>query len=268
MNWWRAYHGISTDPKYQVVLRHIASHRVTSRHAESPGVRLSDISSVWVWLVDFASQNQPRGSIDGFQVDHIAVATGLPDDDVEAIIEGFRWRKMISGNLLTAFEKRQPSSTFRMQEKRDRDKVGHTASHGVTPRHAASHGVTPLARDARSPSKSSSINQVVYSSEEVLIDKKPDSQHQSIDVVFKAVVGRAMKKIDVDCLSRLSKLYSDQQIEAGIYVAGARAAGLGKKPGSLAYFEGEIEKVAKSEIADLKRYIAYAKKKFNQAKES
>ena len=265
MNWWRAYHGISTDPKYQVVLRHIASHRVTSRHPESPGVRLSDISSIWVWLVDFASQNQPRGSIEGFQIDHIAVATGLQDEDVEAIIEGFRWRKMITGNLLTAFEKRQPSSTFRMQEKRDRDKQGYGASHGVTSRHGASHGVTPLARDARSPSNSS-INQVVSSTDEVLIDKKPDSQHQSIESAFREVVGRPMRKIDVECLARLSKKFSLEQIEAGIYVAGTRAVSLGKKPGSLAYFEGEITKIEPAGIQNLSQYISYAKKKFTKAK--
>ncbi len=190
MDWWRAYHGISTDPKYQVVLRHIASHRVTSASLD---VRLSDISSIWVWLVDFASQNRPRGSIEGFQIDHIAVATGLPDEAVEWVIQGFKWRKMITGNLLTAFEKRQPSSTFRMQNKREKDRSGQSASHSVTSGQSASHSVTPLARDARSPSKSS-INHVVSSSTEVLIDKKPDNQHQSINLVFEEVVGRAMRK--------------------------------------------------------------------------
>lgn len=255
MDWWRAYHGIATDPKYQVVLRHIASHRVTSGHEESLCVRLSDISSIWVWLVDFASQNRPRGSIDGFQVDHIAVATGLSDEAVDLVINGFRWRKMITGNLLTAFEKRQPSSTFRMQLKREKEKSGQSASHGVT----------PLARDTRSPSRSS-INHVVSSSIEELIDKKPDSQHQSIESAFREVVGRSLRKIDVDCLSRLSKIYSDQQIEAGIYVAGARAAGLKKKPGSLAYFEAEIEKVKTAELSGLPQYISYAKKKLTEAR--
>jgi hypothetical protein len=155
MDWWRAYHGIATDPKYQVVLRHIASHRVTSRHPESLEIRLSDVAAIWVWLLDFASQSSPRGSIEGVQIDHISVATGLPDKDVETVIDGFRWRKMISGNLLTNFDKRQPSSTLRMQEKRERD----SASHGVTSRHDASQGVTPLARDARSKSYSSSISE-------------------------------------------------------------------------------------------------------------
>ena len=75
MDWWRAYHGIATDPKYQVVLRYIASHRVTSRHPESLEIRLSDVAAIWVWLLDFASQSSPRGSIEGVQIDHISVAT-------------------------------------------------------------------------------------------------------------------------------------------------------------------------------------------------
>ena len=261
MNWWRAYHGISTDPKYQVVLRHIASHRVTSRHPESPCVKLSDITAIWLWLIDFASQNSPRGSIAGFQTDHIAVATGLSDEDVEEVIEAFRSRRMITGNILTAFEKRQPSSTFRMQKIRHPE----TASPGVTSRHTASPGVTPLARDARSPSRSS-INQVVSSSTEELIDKKPESQHQSINSAFLEVVGRPMKQIDVECLSRLSKIYPEPQIEAGIYVAAIRAVELGKKPGSLAYFETEISKVEAAKIGSLGTYIRYLKGKFKKAK--
>jgi hypothetical protein len=143
MNWWRAYHGISTDPKYQVVMRHIASHGVTSRHGE---IRLSDVVAIWVWLIDFSSQNTPRGSIEGIQIDHIAVATGLPDDAVDSILQAFTERGMINGNLLTAFDKRQPSSTIRMRNSRANNEPiepieppRHTASQSVTPRHTASH---------------------------------------------------------------------------------------------------------------------------------
>lgn len=146
MDWWRAYHGISTDPKYRVILRHIASHDVTKRHQ----LRLSDISSVWVWLIDYASQNDPRGSIEDFQIDHISVDTGIPDDAVELIIEGFRFRRMITGNILTAFEKRQPSSTFRMRKSRASAADEH-ASPRITARHTASQNGAerhiPRARD-------------------------------------------------------------------------------------------------------------------------
>jgi hypothetical protein len=145
MNWWKAHHGIATDPKYRVILRHIASHDVTSTH----NLRLSDITAVWVWLIDYASQNDPRGSIENLQIDHISVATGLEDSDVEVIIEAFRFRRMITGNLLTAFEKRQPSSTFRMRKSRAAAKE--EASQRVTARHKESQEVAarhiPRARD-------------------------------------------------------------------------------------------------------------------------
>ena len=75
-----------------------------------------------------------------------------------------------------------------------------------------------------------------------------------------------MRKIDVECLARLSKKFSLEQIEAGIYVAGTRAVSLGKKPGSLAYFEGEITKIEPAGIQNLSQYISYAKKKFTKAK--
>lgn len=96
--------------------------------------------------------------------------------------------------------------------------------------------------------------------------EKEESQHQSISVAFLEVVGRPMKKIDVECLTRIQKLYTEPQIEAGIYVAGIRAVGLGKKPGSLAYFENEIAKTEASPIQDLGQYISYLKKKLATAR--
>lgn len=89
-----------------------------------------------------------------------------------------------------------------------------------------------------------------------------NTQHQSICSAFVEVVGRPMKKIDVELLSKLLETHSDQHIEAGIYIAGIRARELGKKPGSLAYFESEIAKTHESSIGDLGSYIDYLKQKF------
>lgn len=96
--------------------------------------------------------------------------------------------------------------------------------------------------------------------------EKNGTQHQSINGAFLEVVGRSMKKIDVECLARLQQKYSDPQIEAGIYVAGIRALSLGKKPVSLAYFENEIAKIDSSEIQDLGQYTTYLRKKLAGAK--
>lgn len=134
MDWWKAHHGIATDAKYRVIMRHIASHNVTVAHQ----LRLSDVIAIWVWLIDFASQNKPRGTIEGFEIDHLAVDTGLSDESVEVVVNAMRNRGMISGNSLTAFDKRNPSSTIRMRHKRAKDSPHEeTASQGVTGRHSS-----------------------------------------------------------------------------------------------------------------------------------
>lgn len=110
------------------------------------------------------------------------------------------------------------------------------------------------------------INHQYSSSIEVLSrTEQIDTQHQSIKLAFLKVVGRSMRKIDVECLARIQKTYSDSQIEAGIYIAGIRAKGLGKKPNSLAYFENEIAKAGESPIQDLGQYISYLKKKLSES---
>lgn len=131
MKWWKAHHGIATDRKYAVLLRHIRS--ITERNAlrvtdNTAGaccnIKRSDILAVWVWLIDFSSQNTPRGSVNGAPTDEIATSLDLEDSDVDLILESFRWRGMISDNSLTAFEKRQPPDdpTNAIRQKRHREK--------------------------------------------------------------------------------------------------------------------------------------------------
>lgn len=127
MNWWKAHHGIATDLKYAVVLRHIqksnALRDVTNGQHNTCPVTRSDIVSVWVWLIDFSSQNSPRGSIDGIEIDEIAASLDLPDDSVEVIINALRWKGMITGNVLTAFEKRQPMNDKTNAERQARHRA-------------------------------------------------------------------------------------------------------------------------------------------------
>ena len=110
MNWWRAHHGIANDPKLALISM---SRHVTPCHA-----RRGDVLAVWISLLDFASQNEPRGSIKGHDCEQFAWFLELPVETVAAIIEGFQERGMISGTMLTAWERRQP--------KRDREDLGAT----------------------------------------------------------------------------------------------------------------------------------------------
>src|SRR6185312_14378746 len=101
MNWWRAHHGIATDPKYAVVLRHIASRCVTEGH---PTTR-AEILAVWIWVIDFSSQNESRGSVEGIDPAQIAVTLDIPDETVISILSGLEKTAMISDNYLKSWDK-------------------------------------------------------------------------------------------------------------------------------------------------------------------
>ena len=102
MDWWRAYHGLPHDPKLALVAL------VTPCNA-----RRGEVLEVWVALLDYASQNTPRGSIEGIDLEQIAWSLQMEIERVNAIMESLRKKRMISGKLLSAWDKRQP--------KRERD---------------------------------------------------------------------------------------------------------------------------------------------------
>lgn len=159
MNWWRAHHGIATDPKYAVVLRHIASQCVTDRLVTTR----AEILAVWVWLIDFSSQNEPRGSIAGVDSAQIAVTLDIPDGTVESIINALSKFGMITDNLLKSWDKRQPQreddSAARTRQWRDKKRDNVTRSDAVV---THSDAVTPSRerpRDLLSSSLTSITNQ-------------------------------------------------------------------------------------------------------------
>lgn len=111
MNWWRAHNGISNDVKLALV-------------AAKANVRRCDAGWVWIILLDYASQNEPRGSIDGLDEDQIGLMAGIGSEEVAEIITAMRGRGMIAGELLTAWDKRQYSQDYSTERvRRFRNKV-------------------------------------------------------------------------------------------------------------------------------------------------
>lgn len=96
MNWWRAHHGISNDSKLAVVAVQMKAKRC-------------EVGWVWVILLDYASQNEKRGSIVGLDHEQISIMADLPLVQVSEIIGQLTQRGLIQqdGNL-TAWTKRQP----------------------------------------------------------------------------------------------------------------------------------------------------------------
>ncbi len=113
MNWWRAHHGLPFDSKLAVV-------------AKRCGVPRCQALAVWVACLDFASQHEDRGAVEGIDPEEVAISLDLDTKTVELIIEGFRERDMISvtpchasvtpcPERITAWERRQ------VQRERDDD---------------------------------------------------------------------------------------------------------------------------------------------------
>lgn len=96
MDWWRAHHGLPTDPKWITVAK-VAGHDVTPGH----------VVAVWVAILDYASQSSPRGSVVGFHGDDIAASFRWPDDQVQAIVDALTVRRLIVDGCVTEWAKRQ-----------------------------------------------------------------------------------------------------------------------------------------------------------------
>jgi hypothetical protein len=137
MNWWRAYHGLPNDPKLALVAS-VTPCNTTRGH----------VTMVFVTLLDHASQNVPRGSLDGVDPEQIAYTLEMGTEEVSAIIETFKTRNIIVGNRLKAWDKRQPkreredNSTERVRSYRQRQKETDEpeVKHHVTPRNAQRRG--------------------------------------------------------------------------------------------------------------------------------
>lgn len=142
------------DPKYALVLRHVASRCVTEGHATSR----AEILAVWVWIIDFSSQNEQRGSVDGIDPAQISVTLDIPDEIVKAILSGFEFLGMVSGKYLKSWDKRQPKRedphAERQKEYRDRKKQSVTQRDAIVTQRDA---VTPSRERPRDLLSSSSI---------------------------------------------------------------------------------------------------------------
>ena len=96
MDWFRSWHGAPTDNKWLVIARRA-------------GVQPVIVSAVFWALLDYASQQEDRGSVVGFDVETFAIWSGWNDDDIAAIIDAMRTKNVIDATgRLTAWDKRQP----------------------------------------------------------------------------------------------------------------------------------------------------------------
>ncbi|MDP4546515.1 hypothetical protein [Marinobacter sp. MDS2] len=94
MNWVRLWHDMPNDPKWRAVAR-------------KSGQRIGDVMSVYLHMMVQASENEPRGSIEGWDDEDVAAALDIESDAVLAIREAMQG-KVLLGNELAGWDKRQP----------------------------------------------------------------------------------------------------------------------------------------------------------------
>lgn len=111
-DWFRAWHGAPTDPKWRTIAR-----RANSR----PGDVFAVVSCLW----DRASQAKDRGSVAGYDCEIIADGLGYEPEEVERIIAALIDKEVIVDGRIAAWEKYQPKrednqSTDRSRRFRDK----------------------------------------------------------------------------------------------------------------------------------------------------
>ena len=122
MDWFRSWHGAPTDNKWLVIARRA-------------GVQPVIVSAVFWALLDYASQQEDRGSVVGFDVETYALWAGVDEADILAVLDAMRAKGVISdGDTLAAWDKRQP--------KREDDSAERVRKHRQRKRDEPSESVT------------------------------------------------------------------------------------------------------------------------------
>ena len=142
MEWFRAYHGISVDPKWALIAR-------------KSGQPKSVVLAVWLYVLDFASQAGDRGSIASIDPELVDVLYDLDDGATALVLDAMLAKGIITEDKrIAAWDKRQPakedavgpeakSAAQRKREQRARDREkSHGESQDVTQCHAESRHVT------------------------------------------------------------------------------------------------------------------------------
>ena len=114
MDWFRSWHGAPTDNKWLLI-------------AKRAGVTPMMVSAVFWALLDYASQQEERGSVAGFDAETYAMWAGCDETEVIAIVNAMRAKGVITdGERLAAWEKRQPrredDSSERVRRHRDKQR--------------------------------------------------------------------------------------------------------------------------------------------------
>lgn len=133
MEWLRWHHGTVTDPKFQAV----------SRRSGQP---VAVVLAVWACLLERASQEGERGSIEGFDCESVDIMLGVNDGACCAVMAAMEDKGLIYQGTIANWRKRQPltedsTAAERKRRQREREREEKESQH-VTPCHDESRPVT------------------------------------------------------------------------------------------------------------------------------
>lgn len=105
-NWFKLYHGTTTDPKWRLLARKI-------------GLPEGVIVSVWVAVLEYASQQEERGSVQNFSCEDYDCCFGYEDGTCEKVFVALSQRGLIANNFVVNWDKRQSMQDIKKLPKTD-----------------------------------------------------------------------------------------------------------------------------------------------------
>ena len=136
MEWFRVYHGMVSDDKWSLIARKSGQPRAF-------------VVAVWAMLLEIASQDEDRGSVEAFDPEVADALFDMPDGAAQTIYDALCSGKnpRIADGCILSWEKRQPQreredggSAERVRRYRERKRLETTGNAIETP---ACNAVTP-----------------------------------------------------------------------------------------------------------------------------
>ena len=144
VDWFRSYHGAPIDPKWRLIAKNTNT---------TPG----NVAVIWWYLLDIASQENPRGALpcvtDSRNAEIVSSAFEIDSQQVKSIINEFIRLRMIENGRITMWEKRQP--------KREDNSTDRVRRFRETQRNAVKRTET-LDKNIREEDSKSLIKEVAY----------------------------------------------------------------------------------------------------------
>lgn len=136
MAWFRLHEGAYADAKWPIIAR-------------KSNTNVGTVVSIWIALLDYASQHETRGSLEGFDPETIDALYGYDEGTCQSVFNAMVCKGMIADDRIANWEKRQPlkeDSTSKERKERynerhgtpknDLERSGTQPEHHGTPKNA------------------------------------------------------------------------------------------------------------------------------------